>query len=209
MPLKSRLPPRNLATAISSAEISAVLARGPATPASRAIRRAGKRSSSGARNSSRPAEIRSTAAAGEGIRSGYVSAYWMGSRMSGVPSWAFTEPSTKCTAEWTTLCGWMTTEIFESGTSYSQRASMISRPLLASVAESIVIFAPMVQVGWRRARSGVTVANSAAVESRNGPPDAVRRSRLMDAWSSPTRHCQMAECSESTGRSQPSGLASG
>ena len=33
---------------------------------------------------------------------------------------------------------------------------MTSRPLLASVAESIVILAPMVQVGWRRARSGVT-----------------------------------------------------
>ena len=29
----------------------------------------------------------------------------------GVPSWAFREPSTKRTAEWTTLCGWMTTSI--------------------------------------------------------------------------------------------------
>ena len=34
-----------------------------------------------------------------------------GSRMSGVPSWALREPSTKRTAEWTTLCGWMTTSI--------------------------------------------------------------------------------------------------
>ena len=51
---------------------------------------------------------------------------------------------------------------------------MTSRPLFASVAESIVIFAPMLQVGWRRACCGVIAANSAAGRSRNGPPDAVR-----------------------------------
>ena len=73
--------------------------------------------------------------------------------MSGVPSWAFREPSTKRTAEWTTLCGWMTTSIASSSTSYSQRASTTSRPLFARVAESIVIFAPIDQVGWRRACS--------------------------------------------------------
>ena len=73
--------------------------------------------------------------------------------MSGVPSWAFREPSTKRTAEWTTLCGWMTTSIAAYSTSYSQCASTTSRPLLASVAESIVIFAPIDQVGWRRACS--------------------------------------------------------
>ena len=50
-------------------------------------------------------------AAGDGSRCGKVKAYWMGSRMSGVPSWAFREPSRKRTAEWTTLCGWMTTSM--------------------------------------------------------------------------------------------------
>ena len=73
--------------------------------------------------------------------------------MSGVPSWAFSEPSTKRTAEWTTLCGWTTTSIAASSTSYSQRASTTSRPLLARVAESIVIFAPIDHVGWRSACS--------------------------------------------------------
>ena len=53
---------------------------------------------------------------------------------------------------------------------------MTSRPLLASVAESIVILAPIVQVGWRRACSGVTAASVAGSASRNGPPDAVRTS---------------------------------
>ena len=209
MPLKSRLPSRNRATATSSAEISAALASGPETPAARAIRNAGKRSSSGALNSSRPAAIRSTAGVGEGSRSGYVRAYWMGSLMSGVPSCAFKEPSTNCTAEWTTLRGWMTTDMAEKATSYSQRASITSNPLLASVAESIVIFAPIVHVGWRSARSGVTVARSATLESRNGPPDAVSHRRSTAACRSPTRHCQMAECSESIGRSHPSGLARG
>ena len=96
--------------------------------------------------------------------------------MSGVPNWAFREPSTKRTAEWTTLCGWMTTSIASSPTSYSQRASTTSRPLFASVAESIVIFAPIDQVGWRRACCGVTADRSAG-PSRNGPPEAVRIER--------------------------------
>ena len=45
---------------------------------------------------------------------------------------------------------------------------MTSRPLFASVAESIVIFAPIVQVGWRRACSGVTAASvGGRVEERS------------------------------------------
>ena len=45
--------------------------------------------------------------------------------------------------------------------------------------------------------------------SRNGPPEAVRMSAATSPWTSPTRHCQIAECSESIGRSQASGLAYG
>src|SRR5665811_85096 len=111
IPGKSSVPARNRATATSSAAISAAVARDPSSPASRAIRSAGKRDSSGARNSSRPAATRSGATAGDGRRNGYVIAYWVGSRMSGVPSWALSEPSTKRTAEWTTDWGWMTTSI--------------------------------------------------------------------------------------------------
>jgi hypothetical protein len=74
-------------------------------------------------------------------------AYWIGRRMSGVPSWAFNEPSRNRTAEWTTLWGWITTSIASYEASYSQWASITSRPLFASVAESIVIFAPMLHVG--------------------------------------------------------------
>src|SRR4051794_19436395 len=189
--------------------MSAADARGPAIPAARATASAGNRASSGARKSRRPAATRSAAAAGDGGRSGYVRAYWMGSRMSGVPSWALREPSRKRTAEWTTLCGWITTSIASYPTSYSQCASMTSSPLFARVAESIVILAPMVHVGWRRAWSGVTPANVEGSRSRNGPPDAVRISAATSASDSPARHCQSAECSESIGRSQASGLAAG
>ncbi len=84
---------------------------------------------------------------------------------------------------------------------------MTSSPLLASVAESIVIFAPIDQVGCFSACSGVTADSSAFVASRNGPPEAVRMRAATSSMDSPTRHCQMAECSESIGRSHASGLA--
>ena len=96
-----------------------------------------------------------------------------------------------------------------TSTSYSQCASTTSRPLFASVAESIVIFAPIDHVGWRRACSRGHRRRGPRGPSRNGPPDAVRTSAATPAIRSPTRHCQIAECSESIGRSQASGLANG
>ena len=54
---------------------------------------------------------------------------------------------------------------------------MTSRPLLASVAELIVILAPIDQVGWRRACCRRDGASSSGVASRNGPPDAVSTRR--------------------------------
>ena len=50
---------------------------------------------------------------------------------------------------------------------------MSSRPLLASVAESMVIFGPMDHVGWARASSTLTDSRSAAERFLNGPPEAV------------------------------------
>ena len=78
-----------------------------------------------------------------------------------------------------------------------------------SVAESMVILAPMRQVGWASASSGVARATRSGRASRKGPPDAVRISFRTAAGSSPTRHCQMAECSESIGRSHARGVAKG
>ena len=64
-----------------------------------------------------------------------------------------------------------------SSTSYSQCASITSRPLFMSVAESIVILAPMSQVGCARASSGRARARRSAGQSRNGPPEAVSMRR--------------------------------
>ena len=124
----------------------------------------------------------------------------MGNRMSGTPSCAFTEPSTNCTAEWTIDWGWMSTWIFSAGTPKSQRASITSKPLFMSVAESMVIFAPMSHVGCFRASAAVTVCSCSFVNLRNGPPEQVSRIFSISLSPSPTRLWKMAECSLSTGR---------
>ena len=98
----------------------------------------------------------------------------MGKHMSVVESCASTELSMNSTMECTMDCGWTMTSTRAISTSKSQRASIISRPLLKSVAESMVIFAPIVQVGCFSACSTVTLASCAAGIWRNGPPLAVR-----------------------------------
>ena len=80
--------------------------------------------------------------------------------MSATPSWAITQPSMYSTIECTIDCGCTTTCTWSGATSNSQRASMISSPLFISVAESIVILAPIFQVGCWSASSTVTVASS-------------------------------------------------
>ena len=75
--------------------------------------------------------------------------------MSGTAICATTEPSRNSTAEWTTLCGWMSTVICSGAAPNRCMASMNSRPLFIIVALSTVIFAPMLQLGWRRASAGV------------------------------------------------------
>ena len=82
------------------------------------------------------------------------------------------------------------------GRSKRKCASITSRPLFARVAESIVIFAPMFQVGCASASAGVTSASSSAVRPRNGPPLAVS---TIPAGSPASAHWKSAECSLSTG----------
>ena len=126
--------------------------------------------------------------------------------------------------EWTMLCGWITTSTRLISTPNNQCASIISRPLLNRVAESIVIFLPMFQVGCFSACSGVIASKSVRGVSRNGPPDAVRMIRRTSETSNaelsdfeigrsalsvgrfpfpenlPSRHWKIALCSLSTGK---------
>ena len=127
--------------------------------------------------------------------------------MSGMPSWASTEPSTYSTIEWTMLCGWTMTDTCAVGKSNNQRASMTSNPLFISVAESIVILSPIFHVGCCSASATRMPAKSSAGRCRNGPPDAVRMIRLTSAWRWPCRAWNTALCSLSTGRSCPPRLA--
>jgi hypothetical protein len=83
----------------------------------------------------------------------------MGKHMSLWLSWAMTLLSANSTMLWTMLCGCTTTSILSIGTSKSHLASIISRPLLKSVALSMVILRPMVQVGCFKAWATVTSGN--------------------------------------------------
>ena len=82
--------------------------------------------------------------------------------------------------------GWMTTSMRSYGTSKRKCASISSRPLFASVAESIVIFGPMRHVGCASACSAVTSWRSSRVRPRNGPPDPV--STTVSTPLCPSRH---------------------
>jgi hypothetical protein len=60
-------------------------------------------------------------------------------------------------------------------------ASMSSSPLLIRVEESMLILAPIDQVGWRSASSLPDGPKVAGSRCRNGPPEAVRTSRRTSA----------------------------
>ena len=108
--------------------------------------------------------------------------------MSVTPICAMIEPSTSSIIEWTTDSGWTTMSISSAPKPKSQWASMTSRPLFISVAESIVIFAPMLHVGWRIASATVASVMALNVFARNGPPEAVSISRRTSSRRSPRRH---------------------
>src|SRR2546430_17426453 len=106
---------------------------------------------------------------------------------------ASTDPSANSTIECTMLCGWITTSTCAIPTPNNQCASIISSPLLNSVAESIVIFGPMFQVGCFSACSTVISENWSAGVSRNGPPDAVRMMRRTSETSNAEHRTPNAE----------------
>ena len=71
-------------------------------------------------------------------------------------------------------CGWMTTAILAAGRPKRKCASMISSPLFIIVAESIVIFGPIFQVGCASASSTRIASKRERSRWRKGPPDEVR-----------------------------------
>ena len=98
------------------------------------------------------------------------------------------------------LSRWTRTSIRSGVTPKRWTASMTSRPLFIRVAESIVILAPMFQLGCLRAILGVMAERSSLVLPKKGPPEAVNS--ILFRWQCryPSRHWKIAECSESTGR---------
>src|SRR6266542_464353 len=123
--------------------------------------------------------------------------------MFGNPICARTEPSTSSTKACTTDCGCTTTSTASYPTLNRKCASITSRALFASVAESTVIFFPIRHVVCRSASVTVAWATRSGVQVLNGPPDAVRMRRASSAGRRPLRHCSTALCSESIGTISP------
>jgi hypothetical protein len=109
-------------------------------------------------------------------------------RMSVTPSCASTVPSTSSTIECTIDCGWISTSMRPASTPNRKRASITSSPLFMSVAESIVIFGPMRQVGCASASSRVISRKLSRGRLRKGPPEAVSSSRRTSSRRLPSRH---------------------
>ncbi len=80
---------------------------------------------------------------------------------------------------------------------------MTSSALLTSVAESTVIFLPIVHVGCLSASATVARDTRSGPQVRNGPPEAVRIRRSSSVGRRPATHCSTALCSESTGTISP------
>ena len=99
--------------------------------------------------------------------------------------------------------GWTITSICSGGRSNSQRASITSRALFISVAESTVIFGPIRQVGCAGRRSAVTSSRSAGGLAAERPAAGrrARRGATSLAGGPPRIAWKMALCSLSTGRS--------
>ena len=120
--------------------------------------------------------------------------------MSFFASCATSEPSTNSTKEWMSDCGWMTTSIRSPGRPKRKCASMTSRPLFIIVAESIVIFGPIFQVGCASASSTVIASKVSRRRSRNGPARGGQHEAPRPRRARPQRSAWwIALCSESTG----------
>ena len=120
--------------------------------------------------------------------------------MSGIESCAIVAPSTNSTMPCTTDCGCTTTSIASKSTPNSSWASMTSRPLFMSVDESIVILAPMFQVGCASASAGCTrrelgrraAAERAAARGEHDARDLAHASRPAAPARSPSARSRPA-----------------
>ena len=197
---------RNACTATSLAALRMAGISPPARAAACASTRLGKRPKSGAQKSKRAVRIRSRKLTPQAIRPGHASAWAIGVRMSGEPNCASIEPSTYSTSECTMLCRWTTTSTCPGARPKSRHASISSRPLFMSVAESTEIFRPITHFGCAQACSGVTAASASCGVSRKGPPEAVNSTRRTPGALTPAaqpggKHWNIALCSLSTGKS--------
>ena len=203
-PGSEQRPARNADTASSSAAFSAHGARPPASPAARASARQRNVAASAASNVS--AEARGQI---EPLGRGQPRAVGIGERVGDrhphVRQAEVGEQGSVATgarARGRSTADGRRPRCARTATPNSKCASMTSRPLFISVAESIVIRAPMSHVGWRSASAGRDLGELGARAPAERP--AARRSARATRPRRPIRRASSwcsAECSESTGSS--------
>ena len=187
--VKLRRDCRNSATAISLAAFNTI--GSPASPARarNASARQGKRTVSGGANSRRPARVRSSGSERRAPPLRIGERVLDGQAHVGHAELRDDRTVDELDHRMDDRLGMDRRRRSDAGpTANSQCASITSRPLFINVAESIVIFGPILHVGCRSASSGVTCGSLAAGSSRNGPPDAVRMRRRISRASRPCRH---------------------
>ena len=123
-------------------------------------------------------------------------------RMSGGPSCASIEPSIYSTIEWITDCGWTMISIRVAVDREQPRRLDQLEPLVhhrRRIDRDLGAHRP---VGMRHRLLGRDVAHlGSSVQSRNGPPLAVRMIRRTRSGRAGSKHWKIALCSESTGSS--------
>ena len=98
----------------------------------------------------------------------------MGMRISVADNCARITPSINSTMEWTIASGCIRIFIFSLETPNRNIASRSSRPLFIIVAESTLIFLPILHLGCRRTLLTDIAFNLLIPVSLKGPPEAVR-----------------------------------
>ena len=162
--------PRNACTATSLAAFSTVALPAPCRMAAMARPSAGKRSTSG-RSKVELAERGKIERRGRELRAGPANRGSSRSAAACRPARSphAIEPSRKVISACTTDCGCTSTSSRSGAMAKRWWASISSRPLFMSVAESMEILAPIDQVGWASACAGVAFAMRSAGQVAERP----------------------------------------
>ncbi len=147
--------------------------------------------------------VKSSSGAGPGTRSGQVSAYWMGMRISGTPNCAKMELSLNCTIEWIILWRCTTTCTCSAGRPKQPDSLDQLQPFVhqrGGINGDLASHAPVGMAQRIVLCNILQLLPRAAEKTARRRPSTVSFAGFWPSISS-CKHWKMAECSLSTGRS--------